>query len=804
MAQLTRNNHYVPQWYQRDFCAAGRDRLFYVDLQPERRLLPDGRTITLNEQHEWGPKKCFSEIDLYTTRFGATLNDEVEKLLFGEIDTRGAKAVRAFASGDEAAMHFAFEDFFEYMDAQKLRTPKGLDWIKAKYSGLNQTQLMIEMQGVRMMHCTLWTEGVREIVTAKNSPVKFIVTDHPVTVYNAALPPSSLDCGYPHDPSISQVGTQTIFALNPETCLILTHLEYAQSPESAALLDYRTNARYRGKGLVRTDAFIKKREFSIDEVVAVNYLLKSRAKQFIAASQELWLYPEKNHTVDWKSIAQVLLPPKDKLWGFGGEIFIGYKDGTSGYSDAFGRTSKAHEYLTKKTVPSNLGEDDACGCDSQMPYGKCCSLLTDANRPSWKLFSIRQRNLMLSNAVQDILGIADGKRTWDDVRQELSSDQVKKIHELFASLWPEDTDLQDLLPRPNSGVCRAIYMGSTDPRTVAVTVIAWLPFIDQIIIPHPFNNPQRMRPEYSPTASPNAHKAQTLKNVFALLLLEPFISAGLVHLVPDPSEFNSQFGMATMRMAEQRTKGWEPDFEKSRYRLLAEDDFRRGIMALPDRAIESMVLQHYPEATNEEVAAVVDQFRLERLKDPLILLQDFEPGEAGAQLIGFKGFSLESALFLASTTGSFIYTDEIGYWTQLKAIAVDSAKPDESGDQLIGKLDGLETLLDGRPNSVVEMLNDGKFNGLRSAFLKVIQTLVAGGEESTVTAACEELRTEFGQTQKEITVPTHKAGITLISPEGGFERPEVTRLLVTYAERMPKTKVVAAMFIDPEEAVSDS
>jgi hypothetical protein len=39
--------------------------------------------------------------------------------------------VLAFAKGDHADVHDSFEDFFERMAAQKLRTPKGLDWIRS-------------------------------------------------------------------------------------------------------------------------------------------------------------------------------------------------------------------------------------------------------------------------------------------------------------------------------------------------------------------------------------------------------------------------------------------------------------------------------------------------------------------------------------------------------------------------------------------------------------------------------------------------------------------------------------------------
>ena len=48
---------------------------------------------------------------------------------------------------------------------------------------------MFEMQGIRMLHCTIWVGGVREIVSAEDAEVKFIASDHPVTIYNHAVPP---------------------------------------------------------------------------------------------------------------------------------------------------------------------------------------------------------------------------------------------------------------------------------------------------------------------------------------------------------------------------------------------------------------------------------------------------------------------------------------------------------------------------------------------------------------------------------------------------------------------------------------
>lgn len=347
--QVTRNNHYIPQWYQSGFFESGQSQLYYLDMSPSQRVLPDGRTVSMNAVHRWGPKKCFCVYDLYSTHFGALVNDEIERLFFGAIDNRGAKAVRALVDADESEIRERFLNLFEYLDAQKLRTPKGLDWIKSRYSSLDQLQLMHEMQALRRMHYAMWTEGVREIVSAENSDVKFIVSDHPVTIYNAAVSPSSPDCAYPDDPPVEWLGSQTVFVLDANTCLILTHLEYAQAPDGAGLGNLtkpRTHARHHGQSIVRTDAFIRTRRLLREEVVTINYLLKSRARRYLAASNEAWLYPEKLYDGQWQDIASVLRP-RDEQWRFGGEIYVGYADGSTQYQDPFGRTSGAHEYLRR-------------------------------------------------------------------------------------------------------------------------------------------------------------------------------------------------------------------------------------------------------------------------------------------------------------------------------------------------------------------------------------------------------------------------------------------------------------------------
>jgi hypothetical protein len=804
----------VPIWYQKGFIVDPSKSLQLLDLDPPRTALSDGRIITGRAVHlNRAPKGCFWAEDLYTTRFGAAINDEVERYLFGAIDNFGAPAVRAFANGDPVAIHESFQRFFSYLDAQKVRTPKGLDWIKSKYPRLTQLDLMIEMQGLRQMHCAMWYESVREIVSAEGSEVKFIVSDHPVTIYNAAYPPGSSVCRYPDDPSIELKGSQTIFALDANHCLILTNLEYAKNPDNVDLKSARTHARYGGQAIGRTDAFIRTRKLTSQEVIAINRVLKARARRYIAASDKTWLDPDKGSLEQWERLRKVLLPPSNELWHFGGEIYIGYKDGSTHYQDQFGRTSGSHEYLAKKRPPGPVDRNGPCGCGSGKRFRNCCEKVPPHERPSWNVYGIRERNLMFGHAVKEILGLNAGK-SWEDVRRELSDEQVKRIHEAYESLWRRDTDLVALLSRPTERVFRALYLGIVDPRTIAVNVTSWLAYFDQVIIPSPFVNAANVKPDFSPTRSPGKYKVQTLKNVLTLMMLEPFIQAGLVHMLPDPTDFGDLrhvvWSMAEERVG--RTAIDEKDME--RFRKLQKDELERATRGLPLDALRQLVERTSPDLSPEEVEQAILYMKEEQKIDPLALLQALEPGEEGAQLQVVKSFNLELGMLLAQLMGATIYTDTRLHWQYLHA-HTSAAGPGHTSSvwlPLVENVKAARFMLGGNPIADFERRMTGSFKGMRTTLRQVASSIGAHSGRSVTRKVVKELVQEFDTAERRMrrewkaidSASTSSAPfqgrIELSIPERGFERNTVRRLLLTYGRAKKVQTMPMAMFIDWEPA----
>lgn len=805
--QISRKNHYVPVWYQRRFFSKNSNKLFCLNLTPHEQL-PDGRIISFREVSELPPSSCFCKQDLYTTQFGEILNDEIERFLMGVIDTEGAAAVSAISEGNPNAVHDALQPFFEYLDAQKLRTPKGLDWIKSQYPGLTQVELMVEMQGLRQMHCTMWAEGVREIISAEDSDVKFIVTDHPVTIYNAAFPPESLACRYPADPPIELIGSQTVFVLDENHCLILTNLEYANNPDGVDLTARRTNARYRGHSIIRTDAYIRTRKFSRDEVIATNYLLKRRAHKFIAAGNKDWLFPEKHFARDWSGIGKILLP-KDELWRFGGEIYVGHQDGSVYYQDEFGRTSGAHEYLRKKRK-ANVKPNDFCGCGSGRKYKKCCQDRPEQDRPTWDVFSIRERNLMFCRAVQRILGL-DGGKTWEDVRRDLSDDMVKEIYEAFGSLWPKDTDITSLLPRPDQNISRGIYLGTIDPRTAGVNALGLLTYFDEIILPNPFINPAYIRPEYNPIDSPAQHKEQTLKNVLLLLTLEPFMRAGMIHLFPDPTDFNEELRQRVWSMATERTRGWEPSEEDMRqFKYLQDDDLKRSIGRLPNEVRRRMLLQIDPDMKNELIERVLALAKEEYENDPLALLQPMEPGEDNAQLRMIKGFNLEIALFLAGLTGSFVYTDTFLHWRHLHehTRAGSTGQSNALWSPVIENIKYITFPMQYDENKLMEdRLSGGQSGSIRSSITRLLCSMqdvdIPTRLNPMVTELDSSVQKMKAKWQRQSSETVLDVQFEFSVPATGFENNALRRLIVTFGRANNIQIVPIAMLLHIQQAATE-
>jgi hypothetical protein len=313
MSSLTRNNHFVPVWYQQGFLASGEGELFVYDKTPDYTIrLPNGaiKPVRRRQLSRKGPYKFLRLTDLYTTQYFGVLNDEIERKLFGIIDDRGSHAAAMFLewpNTDSLDFHHPIESrhdnpndhliaLIDYLDAQKIRTPKGLRLLKtiAAKAGFiaDQNSLMLLMQQWRRFLCTMLAEAFWEIVDAGKSEHKFIYSDDPVTFYNCDHYPNSQMCQFPYDPHIFERGTRVIFPLNSERCLIISHLEHATDPKRSRARQRRRNARAYDQAMLTYLDIHRTRVLTTREVATINYLIKKRAVRYVAGGSPEWLSPE--------------------------------------------------------------------------------------------------------------------------------------------------------------------------------------------------------------------------------------------------------------------------------------------------------------------------------------------------------------------------------------------------------------------------------------------------------------------------------------------------------------------------------
>jgi hypothetical protein len=335
-----RNNHYVPQWYQRQFIPADHaDReLYLLDLRPA--TFRDGKGVRRQRKalRRTGTRKCFAIDDLYTTRLGGVESRELEKVFFGEIDTLGKQAVEFFAGFDhDRVSGESLENLMIYMSTQKLRTPKGLEWLVAQTRVRDRGDVLDHLRTLRSLYGAIWAECVWQVADASMSPTKFIVSDHPVTVYNRSFAPGHPWCKGADDPDIRLQATHTLFPLSSERLLILTNRLWACSPHRPPMQLRANPDLFRGAMFDFTEIQTR-RQLSEQDVLKINCITKRRAYRYIAAGRDEWLYPERHVKFNWRAVGdEHLLMPDPRSLHPGAEIIIGYAGGATAAMDTFGR-----------------------------------------------------------------------------------------------------------------------------------------------------------------------------------------------------------------------------------------------------------------------------------------------------------------------------------------------------------------------------------------------------------------------------------------------------------------------------------
>lgn len=475
-----------------------------------------------------------------------------------------------------------------------------------------------------------------------------------------------------------------------------------------------------------------------------------------------------------------------------------------------------------------VGRNDPCPCGSGKKYKKCHLNAVSKPRPNPNLNrSIKERNIILYNAIVDILGFNKGK-TWDDFRREMSDDQVRELYKVYGWLWPLETDIISLLPKPSKQL-RGLYIGETkaDLNTILRNIVRYSLYADEILIVNPFINPRILAPKFNPVENPSQYKQDTLEMVYFLFQLAPWIESGVVSMVPNPTDFDHDLRKSVWSMAERRWK--EQGLELSEETIAeleprGKESLAKFMHRLPKDKLEITIRRALPNLSDKAVKNQISYMYELRRNNPLLLDQEV-PEDGDLQIMRY-GANLELGLYMGQLTGSYLYTDRRDQWNEILSAEQESSSEPEVWSPLTDSFQSLEFNFLNKidPGFALKLKEEGKLETFRN-FLRKVWVSIDGkpsAKESLKMARNfgDELQDQYEKTKEEwskidkdlIKFLTGSTGATTIAdaiikggmnwqaPALGFCINGVLSLLQARTDRKNfKQNVPLAVFLDLEK-----
>lgn len=416
--------------------------------------------------------------------------------------------------------------------------------------------------------------------------------------------------------------------------------------------------------------------------------------------------------------------------------------------------------------PNKIGRNEICTCGSGVKFKNCCYLLPKNQRTHAALL-LQEKNVELIAIAAEIFGL-NGKQNWLELSSTMTNDQVSTFYSEYARLWPiNNTDVFASLPLPTKKL-RGLYMGDLRPQKILTNILRYSLYTDEIIVVNPLHHPHSMRPEYSPIQSPTRHKQDTLEVLYFLVALSPWIQKGIVHLVPNPLDFDPQLRRSIWTLAKQRTteQGFQlsPE-EEAEIEIEAKELDMRIVSRLTSEQQIIEFSKRNPNATGEEIKHKIKLLEKERNKHPLWLNQPLPEG--GELIVKRMGANLEAGLMLGQATGSYLYTNRHYQWKEILSAQQSSAESEiwspltHSFQQLDFKfLDKVD------PMFVYHIQEEGRLSNLRAYLRRLWGGLNANTTEAQVREFSDELHEEHAKTLEEWKEIDRKLRDEIFSKDG--------------------------------------
>jgi hypothetical protein len=417
---------------------------------------------------------------------------------------------------------------------------------------------------------------------------------------------------------------------------------------------------------------------------------------------------------------------------------------------------------------------------------------------------------MLFNGLVNALDLQPDK-DWVTVRRELTDEKISLVYKLYEGLWPLETDLLQLLPKPD-GFARGVFTGTIHPETITDFALGASLYFGELLVEHPFLHPGTVKKEFSPVENPRSYRQEVLKTILFFLTVMPLVERGLINLVPDPCNFDTHLRDQMLRMAQMRSIGIVNNLhEDTRLEEMARENFKRGLLLLSKEALRSQFRKSSPELKEEDLEKVLQG--VERLKeqDPLAVLQpdSLGGGKEGGQLNMMKlAPNFEMTLYLAQATGAAIVTDNAFRWNEIKRAANRRGSSNGSLSALacsIKRSTFAFPQLGPDFETFASVTNLSPYPALMRDTFKYLSR--SGGKakpnyEAHLAARFAREHAAAQSAIKKAGISTKAARMSCVFPRGGVQDNSVNRLLLMSSSERHLPNAPMAFFIEPEASAA--
>jgi len=346
----------------------------------------------------------------------------------------------------------------------------------------------------------------------------------------------------------------------------------------------------------------------------------------------------------------------------------------------------------------------------------------------------------------------------EDYKKAFTAQNVRRLNEGIARIWPPDLDIQSALRSVRMGVS-GFYIGDYAKDQLLRGIVRHSAYASKLLVADPFVYPLSVRDKYSPIENPEQHRSQTLRNVNLWLGLLPWIQADLVTVIRTPCDFDHRLNWESMKEQEEKFAG-SPELSEAAkitvnemiHRHSEAWKFRDLVLTLPDNALLDEFQRVAPLAegiSKEDLLAYVHR---RRAADP-DFLEPLAP-ESGSQLhMMSSGAGYNVACMVAELTGSYLVTDLYVKWKEIELDRRDRADEIEAWSPFAKAMQEatLRYLDDVSLEDALALRKDGRLEDLRVFLRKVWSHACDTSSFSAVNGQlfAEELRSEIRKAEDE-------------------------------------------------------